>query len=114
MTVCPCCSAALPADDVVRVDLDGGFIVANAAVARLTETEFNLFLTLWGAKPRIVSKEQLMAKAYWLRTDEEEPEIKIIDVLVCKIRKKLTPLGVTIDTIWGRGYRIIASGRVPE
>ncbi len=37
----------------------------------------------------------------------DEPELKIIDVFVCKLRKKLS--GATggdnyIETVWGRGY----------
>ncbi len=38
----------------------------------------------------------------------DEPEVKIIDVLVCKLRKKLAPAGAdnVIGTVWGRGYRM--------
>jgi two-component system cell cycle response regulator CtrA len=37
----------------------------------------------------------------------DEPEIKIIDVFICKLRKKLTCVSNGkdyIETIWGRGY----------
>jgi two-component system cell cycle response regulator CtrA len=37
----------------------------------------------------------------------DEPEVKIIDVYVCKIRKKMTAVttnNVSIETVWGRGY----------
>ena len=84
----------------------------GGGVGRLTESEFNLFLMLWQKKPRLVSREQLMAEAYWLRSDGDEPEIKIIDVHICKIRRKLAPLGLSIDTVWGRGYRILLKGEV--
>lgn len=107
MVACPCCSREITDDAGVLIDIDGGFIVANGEVARLPETEFNLFNFLWNAKPRLVSREQLMSDAYWLRHDVDEPDIKIIDVFICKIRKKLEPLGVSIDTVWGRGYRIL-------
>ena len=39
----------------------------------------------------------------------DEPEIKIIDVFVCKLRKKLaeaTGGSHYIETVWGRGYRL--------
>jgi len=110
--LCPCCRQPVPDDEAVRIDMDGGFIVAGGGVTRLTEGEFNLFLMLWQKKPRLVTREQLMAEAYWLRSDMDEPEIKIIDVLVCKIRRKLAPLGLSIDTVWGRGYRILLKGEV--
>lgn len=107
MADCPCCGQALPDDGETRIDLDGGFVVANGAVARLTEAEFNLFLLLWQRRPRMVSREALMSEAYWLRNDQDEPEIKIIDVQICKVRKKLATTGIEIDTVWGRGYRIL-------
>jgi two-component system cell cycle response regulator CtrA len=38
----------------------------------------------------------------------DEPELKIIDVFVCKIRKKLAAVGLGdfIGTVWGRGYTV--------
>ena len=52
----------------------------------------------------IGTKESLMAALYSDRIDE--PERKIVDVFVCKIRKKVAPHGVKIATVWGRGYRL--------
>ncbi|GAA2871795.1 DNA-binding response OmpR family regulator [Aminobacter niigataensis] len=52
-----------------------------------------------------VAAGQLLADVYWL--ENEDPEIKIIDVWICKLRKKLLPLGVKIETVWGRGYRLL-------
>ena len=37
----------------------------------------------------------------------DEPEIKIIDVFVCKLRKKLAAISggnEFVETVWGRGY----------
>ena len=36
----------------------------------------------------------------------DEPELKIIDVFICKLRKKLAQAGADnlIATVWGRGY----------
>jgi two-component system cell cycle response regulator CtrA len=36
----------------------------------------------------------------------DEPEVKIIDVFICKLRKKLAHAGAAdlIGTVWGRGY----------
>jgi two-component system cell cycle response regulator CtrA len=36
----------------------------------------------------------------------EEPEMKTIDVIICRLRKKLAVAGVPtlIDTVWGCGY----------
>lgn len=32
------------------------------------------------------------------------PEMKILDVFMCKIRKKLEPIGLHVTTVWGRGW----------
>jgi two-component system cell cycle response regulator CtrA len=49
----------------------------------------------------------------------DEPELKIIDVFVCKLRKKLaqaTGGEHYIETVWGRGYvlRDPAEAAVPQ
>lgn len=40
------------------------------------------------------------------RSDDEEPAVKIVDVMICKIRKKLAPYFITIETDWGTGYHM--------
>lgn len=50
------------------------------------------------------TKEQLLSFMY--DAHEDVPEIKIIDVFVCKLRKKLADHALDIQTIWGRGYFI--------
>ena len=41
---------------------------------------------------------------------DDEPEVKIIDVFVCKLRRKLSEMHPDaekfIETVWGRGYRL--------
>lgn len=37
---------------------------------------------------------------------EPDTEIKIVDVFVCKARKKLAPFGIEILTLWGSGYAL--------
>ena len=51
-----------------------------------------------------ISKEMLLNHLY---SGMDEPELKIIDVLICKLRKKLANASGGknyIETIWGRGY----------
>jgi len=48
---------------------------------------------------------------YATHSSGEVAEPKIIDVLVCKIRRKLAPRGIAIETVWGWGYRIPAESR---
>lgn len=52
----------------------------------------------------ILSKPQLLDVLYGHKPVDDEPEIKIIDVYVCKTRAKLKRFGVEISTKWGGGY----------
>jgi len=101
---CPCCRQALPQSPELIVD-ESGILVRNGRFAALTRHEFALFETLQNAGHRILSREALLRSIYGLQI--EEPEIKIIDVFVCKLRKKLKPLGVEIQAVWGSGYRLL-------
>jgi two-component system, cell cycle response regulator CtrA len=68
----------------------------------LTDSEERLVRVLMARQ--FASKDTIMAALYW---DKDEPgEIKIIDVMVCKIRKKLKRHGIDIRTHWGRGYSL--------
>lgn len=79
----------------------GGKFVRN-----LTGQESTLFRMLLDAKGRTLSKEQIIAGLYAkdIRADGEVPHIKIVDVFVCKMKKKIKPLGLDVGTSWGRGY----------
>ena len=57
-----------------------------------------------------ITKEMFLSQLYG---GMDEPEIKIIDVFMCKIRRKLANASNGkdyIETVWGRGYRL----REPE
>lgn len=64
----------------------------------LAMQESNLFLALNNNSPRVMTKEALF-KAICGNSDVE---LKIVDVLICKIRKK----GLKIVTHWGVGYSV--------
>lgn len=85
---------------------------ARAALGAHIEPWFGLGLTAheslaFGAlyKRDMLTKDQLVHAIYASRTDDP-PEIKIIDVLIYKIRKKIMPFGIQIQTVWGQGYRM--------
>lgn len=61
-------------------------------------------------KRDLATKETILAALYAGRPNEVA-EIKIVDVLVCKMRKKLKPFEVEIETVWGQGYRLAPSGK---
>ncbi|MDZ4365034.1 response regulator transcription factor [Brevundimonas sp.] len=82
--------------DTKAVSIDGERIY-------LTRKEFQILELLSLRKGVIVSKEMFLDHLYG---GIDEPEMKIIDVFVCKLRKKLAGAGGHrhIETCWGHGY----------
>lgn len=73
-------------------------------VARLTKKEAVVAATL--AKHGRASKASIYHALYGGLSDDEQREPKIVDVFICKVRKKLAPLGIQIDTQWGVGWTL--------
>lgn len=73
----------------------------------LTGKEYAIFEMLSLRKGMTLTKEMFLTHLYGGR---DEPELKIIDVFICKLRKKLhqagAPPGGCIETVWGRGYAL--------
>ena len=72
----------------------------------LTGKEYAILELMAIRKGAALSKEAFLNHLY---AGEEEPEIKVIDVFICKLRKKLAKeLGGEnyIKTLWGRGYML--------
>lgn len=81
------------------------FVPDVPAGLRLTKREDLVLRSL--LKRPLATKEQVMSDAYADLYDlGDEPEIKIVAVFVCKIRKKMKPFGLTIETQFGVGYRV--------
>lgn len=70
---------------------------------KLTASEVALLNAL--SLRKLASKEALHTLMYGNDPDGG-PDIKIIDVMICKTRPKIEPWGVYIDTVWGQGYQI--------
>lgn len=71
---------------------------------RLTASEARVFAHL--TTRTVATKTSIMAALYSDRPDDD-PELKIVDVYVCKIRRKVKPYGVKIATVWGQGYSLV-------
>jgi two-component system, cell cycle response regulator CtrA len=83
--------------DAKTVDVDGGGV-------HLTGKEYQMLELLSLRKGTTLTKEMFLNHLYG---GMDEPELKIIDVFICKLRKKLaeaTGGDNYIETVWGRGY----------
>ncbi|CAM5764651.1 winged helix-turn-helix domain-containing protein [Bosea minatitlanensis] len=95
-------------DRVAELEDALGFTIDMPVYLGLSQTEARLFGALM--RRPVWSREQLMVALYSHRPDEP-PEIKIVDVFICKIRRKLKPLGIEIENLWGQGYRLAPAMR---
>jgi len=71
----------------------------------LTVKEARLLVYLIRAPGNRGTKESILSGLYYDRP-HDMPEIKIVDVFICKLRKKLQGTKFTISTIWGVGYQL--------
>ena len=102
-------TAVIEPESVIRtgrlaVNLDRRTVEVNSEPLHLTGKEYGILELLSLRKGQTLTKEQFLNHLYG---GIDEPELKIIDVFICKLRKKLataTGEGNYIETVWGRGY----------
>jgi len=88
----------------IKVNLDSRTIEAAGNPLHLTGKEYGILELLSLRKGSTLTKEMFLNHLYG---GMDEPEAKIIDVFICKLRKKLADAtdGTNyIETVWGRGY----------
>ena len=88
----------------VVVNLDKRAASVDDQPVHLTGKEYGILELLSLRKGTTLTKEMFLDHLYG---GKDEPELKIIDVFVCKLRKKLaqaTGGNHYIETVWGRGY----------
>ena len=86
------------------VNLDSRVVEVDSQPLHLTGKEYGILELLSLRKGTTLTKEMFLNHLYG---GMDEPELKIIDVFVCKLRKKLavaTSGENYIETVWGRGY----------
>lgn len=88
----------------VSVNLDAKTVEVEGKTVHLTGKEYQMLELLSLRKGTTLTKEMFLNHLYG---GMDEPELKIIDVFICKLRKKLneaTNGDSHIETVWGRGY----------
>ena len=96
-------------DSVIRtgrltVNLDTRTVEVDSSPLHLTGKEYGILELLSLRKGTTLTKEMFLNHLYG---GMDEPELKIIDVFICKLRKKLAAAADGkhhIETVWGRGY----------
>lgn len=94
----------------LNVNLDTKTAMINDTPIGLTGKEYQILELLALRKGSTLTKDMFLNHLYG---GIDEPELKIIDVFICKLRKKVAALNggeSMIETVWGRGYML----REPE
>src|SRR5690625_754630 len=88
----------------IALNLDAKTVEVDGHPVHLTGKEYQMLELLSLRKGSTLTKEMFLNHLYG---GMDEPEVKIIDVFICKLRKKLaeaTGGANYIETVWGRGY----------
>jgi two-component system cell cycle response regulator CtrA len=94
----------------LTVNVDAKTVHIKQVRVNLTGKEYQMLELLSLRRGTTITKEMFLSQLYG---GMDEPEIKIIDVFMCKIRKKLANASNGkdyVETVWGRGYLL----REPE
>lgn len=100
--------------DTIQMNLDTKAFKVNGVLIHLPPKEFDI-LALLASRPNYVfTKEAMMESLYG--DQEKFPMVKILDVFICKMRKKIDAItgkeDSFIETVWGRGYRLKAGDNI--
>ena len=106
------CANPKPAGLTIRtgklaVNFDIGVVTVDDQPVPLSRKEYQILALLSLCKGTILTKAMFLDHLYG---GMDEPELKIIDVFVCNLRKKLakaTGGHHYIETVWGRGYLLL-------
>ncbi len=87
----------------LQLNLDSREVQSDGQAVHLTGKEYAILELLVLRRGMVLTKEAFLNHLYG---GIDEPEMKIIDVFICKLRKKLAQAGAgnLIGTVWGRGY----------
>jgi two-component system cell cycle response regulator CtrA len=92
--------------DSIVINIDTRTVSVDGKSLHLTSKEYAILELLAMRKGTVLTKEMFLNHLY---NGVDEPELKIIDVFVCKLRKKLSDAAGGknyIETVWGRGYML--------
>jgi two-component system cell cycle response regulator CtrA len=89
----------------VELNMDSHDVRVNGTSLSLPPREYSVLELLFLKQGTVLTKDMFLNHLYY---GAEEPLMNTIDVILCRLRKKLAAAGVStlIDTVWGSGYII--------
>lgn len=107
--ICPACGQDLP--EFPRIAFDGNNVLFGTRYARTTEQTKTILKLLDKVWPHPVSIDRLMVGLF--ADPDHEPMTlpgEVISQRVVLARKRIKSLGLTIENVWGYGYRLVYPG----
>ncbi len=102
-----CCEkCGRPFDDFMEkhgISMSLGQLWREEMQIRLTNREWQIIETLLLRFPSPVHKESIFLRVWGGSSDVQ---IKTLDVFICKLRKKIMPVNLRIETIFGMGFQL--------
>ena len=98
----------------LTLDLTSKSVRVNGERVHVTGKEYQILELLCLRKGLLVTKEMFLNHLYG---GMDEPEAKIIDVFICKLRRKLAAFSNgahKLETVWGRGYVLHEAEALPR
>ena len=87
--------------ETVKLLPEASSFIKNDKVISLTKREFIIFNHLFSLLDKAVARESLISQF-----SEEKMTDRNIDVHIFSLRKKIKPVGITVSTVWGTGYKL--------
>ena len=98
----------------IAINLDTRRAEVAGEAVHLTPSEYKILELLSLRKNTLLTKEMCLNHLY---NGLSEPEVKIIDVFICKLRKKIAAVAgsnTQIETVWGGGYMLRDTAKVAQ
>jgi DNA-binding response OmpR family regulator len=89
----------------LTIDTSAHEVSLGKTVLELRSQEFDLLLTLIEHKGMVLSREQLLEKAWGF---DYYGQTRTVDVHIAQLRKRIAKSKVQIDTVTGVGYKLVA------
>jgi hypothetical protein len=90
----------------IEIDRDSHTVSVAGVEVHTTPSEYEIVAFLLARRGRLVGRQTLADVLYGAKPDCDAPRSNVVDVMICRIRRKLTAAGsaVTVQRRWGTGY----------
>lgn len=104
MSKCPCCGSDLAKADKPLVSLDTNRLLTGGEIIQLMPREAEMMAILADAMPLIVDHERFISRLWGDISTENA--MHTLKVHICRLRRKIIPYGLGIETHHSRGYSL--------